>query len=347
MADNADVEAGPVISIHSISYAPVSTKRPQSDYWAKCLPGHKLDELVRQRFSGYVRRCYEGEESVFQEVNFSTADGKFLKKKLDEMRKCALTEKNKDRREITQELANALCRQMDNSGLAKPGGIFVVQALIDEEEFMAIVKLDFGHQVVVALQAAQPDAELFGQEFERALSEDAKKFRKGVIVPSPKEGDAYSAQKDGSAEYWRLFVGAEPIRPSLNASRAVMGIAEEALLEEGLPMTAKVALDIVEKANKIDKPSAKELAQVVKTAGGLKKSVASLTERLDKKMEKQTIAGMLEVKTIRYGLGHGLTWTVPANLVRQRIVTVEPKGHDIVITIKDAHLTETPQFDTK
>lgn len=335
------------MALHSISYSPVGLRRPKEDYWARCVPGDRLDPIVRARFEHYVRRCYEGDHANFQEVTFETEDGKFLRRKLREMSQLSLTKENRDRRALTQELSDALCKKMENSGQGVPGAIFVLQATVDEKPYMVIVKLDFGHRVIVALQETKPDSDLFGQEFERALSEEAKRIRKGVIVPSPREGDAFSVQFDSSAEYWRLFVGAEPIRPSLNASKNVMAVTEQVLQEENKPLTAKMAFDIVEGANKIVKPSAKELAEVVREATGLQKSTKALTERFDASMDAQTIPGMLPVKSIRYSFGHGLYWIVDAQWVKKGVVEVRQKGSDVHITIHDATLSEKPVFDDK
>lgn len=333
------------VQLHSITYSPVGLKRrPKIDYWARCIVGDKLDDVVRRRFEGYARTCYEANKANFIEVVFSKPDGKFLKNKLRDMGKRELAGKNVARRDIAQELAESLCSKMQNSGHGAPGAIFIIQAEIGSKPYMCIVKLDFGETAVVAL-GDEVDAELFGKLFERALPQDAKNFRKGVMVPSPLAGDACSVQLDGEADYWLSFVGADPVRPSINASNTVIAVAKEALKEEHTNLTPKMALDIVTEVNKVAKPSAAELAEAVKKATGAKKSLPTLTERFDDRMAAQTLPGMLQVDRFQINLSHGISWSVKAELIAHGIVKVESKGNDVIIRIADSEFSVDPKFD--
>ena len=336
------------ISIHSITYSPVGIGRtPKVDFWAKCIAGTKLDEIVTHRFNAYLQKCYDGGIQKFDEVTFQTADGEFLKKKLREMQKLDLTPKNEKRRECAQELADALSQKMEASSHGLSGAIFVVQATVNKKQYMTIIKLDFGRTEIIALEQVQSE-DLFSKAFERALTGEARDLRKAVMLPSPSGADARSGQIDNFSDYWRVFVGTTPVRPAMNTSRAVMDLVSDVMREDGKQVTAEVAVDFVSRVNKSQDKSSEKVAEILREVTDSPKSTKRIQERLEKELKGEALPGMLNVNRVTYSFGHGLpSWSVPTALIKSGKVKVESKGHTVFITIRDAELNAKPQFDEK
>lgn len=326
------------VEIVAVSYSPVGGKRPDTDFWAEVVAGDELDLPVRHRFTQYMLRCYHAQEVGFMEVEFSTSDGKFLREKLNKISKLGIDKKNVDRRDITQELSDRLSAKMAVAG-GLAGAIFVVHAKIDKQTFVAIVKLDLGQQEVVALKPAAAERHLFSEVFERALPEEAKKFRKTVIIPSPGKGDARSGQFDAFSDYWQEFVGARAIREAKKAAEAILAAATQVLQDEGKLLPDVMASKLIEEVQKREAKDIKSVAEAVKEITGAKKKVANIEEVLTGEMGQASLEEVAPIARHQYKFSHHLEFTVDAALVKKGIVTVKEEGSDVVIRIKESSIT--------
>ena len=330
---------GPAIEIEAISYSPVGAKRPTEDFWADCVVGDDIEEPVRVRFVGYMRRCYEAKQNYFGEIVFETDDGKALNQKLTKIRKFPFDKENKERREVTQELADRLSKKMAAAGGGAPSGaIFVVQAMIAKKQFIALLKLDLERAEVVALKSAKLDRHLVTEVFERALPTDSDNFRKGVLVPSPGDGDGRSGQVDNFSQYWHEFVGAKPFREAMTATRGILMTAMKALRGEGKDLAAKVASNLIDKVARTRDRDSEKVAAVIKEVTGVRKAPNAIKEELEKNLGRAALTDIAPVAKHVFQFSRGIRLIVKADEITKGLVTVEEHGNDVVIRIKNSKL---------
>ena len=329
---------GPAIVIEAISYSPVAAKRNEDDFWAECVAQDEIEEPVRVRFHGYLKRCYEGKEKDFGEVTFVTSDGKALQTRLNKIRKLALDKENKERRETTQELSDRLSQKMASKGGALAGAIFVVQGLINKTQYVALLKLDLGRAEVVALKNAKVDRHLISEVFERALPMDASNFRKGILLPSTGDGDARSGQHDAFSEYWQEFIGDKPFREAQKATTSILHTAMTAMRGEGKPLPAKTASAIMDKVSKVRERDIEKIARIIKEETGVRKAPSALQDELEKNLGSAPLSDLAPLDRHVFEFSRGLRFSVPAEEIAKERVIVKADGNDVLIRIKDSKL---------
>lgn len=325
------------LTLESVSFAPVMKNRQDSvDYWADTVLAQDLPEKVAWRFTNYLRRCLDGREKTYREVKFKDASGRQLKEKLNNLLATSPTAKVK-RNDITKELANLLCIEMQKAPKPAAGAIFIIQGDWKGKKHVAIVKLDLTALEVIELRVRENTRNLLYNAFERTLPGSDTNFRKGVVFPSPGDGHARSGQHDTDARYWDRFVGAELYRDAETNTDNVTAITKVVAQENGAKMQAPEMVNLVAELSKLDATDAGEVAAAIDKATGRKKRTSTIVSRLKEVAGDGGIPRLAPLARVLYKVSRdSLSFSVPAALVGSGEVVVEQKGRNVVITIKDA-----------
>lgn len=268
-----------------------------------------------------------------------TPAGRSLSQKLTSVRKFPLDKENNDRGLATQELADILSKKMAAAGGGPPSGaIFIVQASIERKTYIALLKLDLERADVVALHKAKTDRHLVSAVFERAIPTDSEYFRKGVLLPSPGDGDGRSGQVDNFSEYWHEFVGAQPYHEAMKATRGILMTAAKAMQGEGKDLPPKTASALIETVSKMAERDLEGVAAAIKRATGVRKSLGAIKEELEKNLGRATLAEVAPVEKHIFEFSRGMRFSVSAREVTEGLVTIEEQGNDVLIRIKNSKL---------
>lgn len=323
----------------ALSYCQVAAKRDDGQFKGHTFLPEELNAKVNDRFTAYMLNCMDANRDGYTEVTFKDADGTFLKKKLEELRKLGIP-KNKTRRiEIAQELADRLSTKMALSqSNPKAGAIFITEAMIDDDHRITVIKLDLNEREIIALLGQATSESIEYKSYDRALPDESRTFRKAVLYPSPGAGDARSGQFDALADYWQAFVGAEALREPAKATRSVLEVAKESHREEGKEWTELRAIELSDKVNALSEPTAQKVSETIRRTGGLNKRAANIASKLEAKLPDQQLRRFAAIKNIRYTFRQNLVLRVPTEFVRDGVVKVEKKGRDVIITIKESPL---------
>jgi hypothetical protein len=314
-------------------------RRPDADYRAETYSALDLDDPLKRRMTSYLLRCYRAEEKDFHEIEFKTPAGTWLNERLTRMLHLPLGEGDA-RVDIAKELAARLSDLMGSSGAPTvPGAIFLIQGKVDGKRYIALVKLDLERHEVVALRQAGEGRSLFSKVFEAALPEDPRRFRKAVLVPSPGEGDGRSGQFDGTSDYWQIFVGAEPMRDLVKATRAIIKTAHTVAEQEHLPLGEATLRTILKRVEAMKHPSPGGVAEVIKGATRVQKKVDKIEQELLRNLGRTRLAGATKVSAHVYRVLDGkVSFRIPAELIEAGAVRVKHTGTEVTFTFLNTEL---------
>lgn len=329
----------PHVELECITYSLVGARRPDADYRAETFCAAELDDPLKRRMTCYLLRCYRAEEKDFHEVEFKTPAGAWLNERLTRFLRLPLGD-DAQRIDTAKELAARLSDLMGASGAPTvPGAIFLIQGKIDGKRHIALVKLDLERQEVVALRQAGEGRYLFSKVFEAALPEDAKRFRKAVLLPSPGEGDARSGQFDGTSDYWQDFVGAQPMRELVKAARAIIKTARTVTEQEHLPLGEATLRTILKRVAAMKNPTTSSVAEAIKAATRVQKKVEKIEQELVRNLGRTRLAGVANVSAHVYRLmGGKVSFRIAAELIETGAVRIKQTATEVSFTFLNTEL---------
>src|SRR5688572_5238468 len=332
------------VELDIITYSLVGARRSDSEFRVHCFHAKDLESAIRRRLTAYALRCIQARD--VQDVVFKGEAGQFLKGKLARLLKLPIGDGDAERCDITQELTAALSDRMTASGAGTaPGALLAIQARIDGNPCIALVKVDLGHREIIALQRA--DSRLFSKVFEDVLPEHSK-VRKALLAPSPGEGDARSCQFDAVSDYWQEFVGAQPLRETVKATQAILRTAREVAQQEGIVLTETLIRNILDNVAALKPRTPSSVARVIKDITRVQKKLDKIEQALLRHLGQATLDGVTKVSAYRYRfLKNTLKLLVPAHLFHDGKFAIRIDGDEIVIRIRDTNIDRDDIVDNR